>query len=241
MHGQNRMLLLASYIFYGWWDIRSLIWSCCRLAWISVRADPGAGRNPARDRFRVSVFLILAALAFVTFRWDGFRAAGPLCRARRSSRQCSALGLPVVLPALDWSRLVSPDWLGWTVLGGTVGVVLVANLVYYPLSNLSEDRRRRVGLVLTVSCNLTFLGFFNISIFLLIADRLLASLGYSAESFHLHIVLPAGISFYTFHSLSYTIDVYKKRTEAVRSLEDYAFSSCFSRSWWPDPSSAPAT
>lgn len=228
MHGQNRMLLLASYIFYGWWDVRFLylvvlstgLDFCCGLIL-------GPGRIPAWDRLKVSVCLILAALAFVTFRWDAIRPTSTLVGSE-IQRQYSALNLPFVLQALDWSRLVSPDWLGWTVLSGTVGVVLLANLIYYPLSNLSEDRRRRVGLLLTISSNLCFLGFFKyFNFFIDSADRLLTALGYSAESFHLHIVLPAGISFYTFQSLSYTIDVYKRRTEAVRSLEDYALFVMF--------------
>ena len=71
MLAQNRMLLLASYIFYGWWDVRFLylvvlstgLDYCCGLLL-------GPGRIPLRDRLKVSACLVLAALCFVTLRWD---------------------------------------------------------------------------------------------------------------------------------------------------------------------------
>src|SRR5262249_44690447 len=111
---------------------------------------------------------------------------------------------------------------------GTIVAVLVANAIYFPLVRLPESARRHVGLLLTVASNLVFLGFFKyFNFFVDSADRLLVSLGSSAEAWHLHIILPAGISFYTFQSLSYTIDVYNRRTEAVRRLEDYALFVMF--------------
>jgi alginate O-acetyltransferase complex protein AlgI len=227
MRGQNRMLLLASYIFYGWGDVRFLylvvlstgLDFCCGLIL-------GPGKIPAGDRARVSILLILAALGFVTIRWDVWPPGQGTTSA--VAGLLSVVGLPPDFRLPDVSRIPSPGTLGWAVLGGTVAAVIVANLVYYPLANLPEDRRRRVGLLLTVASNLTFLGFFKyFNFFIDSADRLLAAVGSSAEALHLHIVLPAGISFYTFQSLSYTIDVYKRRTEAVRSLEDYALFVMF--------------
>ena len=118
--------------------------------------------------------------------------------------------------------------MGWMVLAGTIVAVGLANLIYYPLSNLTETRRRHVGLILTIAANLSFLGFFKyFNFFVDSANHVLSRLGLPAGMFHLHIVLPAGISFYTFQSLSYTIDVYKQRTKAVRSLEDYALFVMF--------------
>ncbi len=228
---QNRMLLLASYIFYGWWDIRFLylvvlstgLDYCCGLIL-------GPGKVPLADRVKVSTCLIAAAIAFVVPRWDAIRLVPVENSAATEAATAGLRGLATPFGRLDVDvpRLLSPDWMGYAVLGGTLAAVLLANLVYHPLSRLSGAHRRRVGLLLTVAANLVFLGFFKyFNFFIDSADRLLVALGSSASAWHLHILLPAGISFYTFQSLSYTIDVYKGRTEAIRRLEDYALFVMF--------------
>jgi hypothetical protein len=61
-----------------------------------------------------------------------------------------------------------------------------------------------------------------------VGHRLLHLLGLKVEPMRLGIVLPIGISFYTFQSLSYTIDVYRGRLATRKSFLDYAlFVSCF--------------
>lgn len=225
VRSQNRMLLLASYVFYGWWDVRFLylvvlstgLDFCCGLIL-------GPGRIPGRDRVAVSAALVLAAAVFVVPKWDaiGFAISSD------SGAGTWHVPTPAGTLAADLGRLTTPDQLGWTVLAGTFVAVLLANLVYYPLASLSESRRRRVGLFLTVGSNLLFLGFFKyFNFFIDSADALLSAHGTSAEAWHLHIILPAGISFYTFQSLSYTLDVYKGKVEAVRRLEDYALFVMF--------------
>ena len=81
--------------------------------------------------------------------------------------------------------------------------MLVANLVYFPLVRLPDSQRRRAGLLLTVVSNLLFLGSFKyFNFFIDRADRLLAGFGLSSWDWRFHIILPVGISFYTFQSLS---------------------------------------
>jgi D-alanyl-lipoteichoic acid acyltransferase DltB (MBOAT superfamily) len=226
---QNRMLLLSSYIFYGWWDVRFLylvvlstgLDYCCGLIL-------GPGRIPRSDRLAVSACLLLAAVAFVVPHWDAIRLASPMSPGAAAAPGIWQAATPFGALEVDAGRLLTPDRLGWGVLFGTIVAVLVANAIYFPLVRLPESARRHVGLLLTVASNLVFLGFFKyFNFFVDSADRLLASLGSSAEAWHLHIILPAGISFYTFQSLSYTIDVYNRRTEAVRRLEDYALFVMF--------------
>ncbi|AMV38289.1 MBOAT family O-acyltransferase [Planctomyces sp. SH-PL62] len=225
LRGQNRMLLAASYLFYGWWDIRFLyllvlstaLDYCCGLLL-------GPGRIPGRDRLKVSVLTILASLLFVTLDWKAVRWVDPA--AFRSPGEPAAGSWGTI--AVDWGRLVSPDWLGVSVLVGTVAAVFAANLLYYPLTNMQADRRRRVGVWLTVGANLTLLGFFKyFNFFIDSFARMLEPMGVPVESLHLHVILPAGISFYTFQSMSYTLDVYRGKVEAVRSLEDYALFVTF--------------
>jgi D-alanyl-lipoteichoic acid acyltransferase DltB (MBOAT superfamily) len=56
---------------------------------------------------------------------------------------------------------------------------------------------------------------------------LAGSLGLNTANLHLNIVLPVGISFYTFKTLSYTIDVYRRKLEPTRALADYALFVAF--------------
>lgn len=60
------------------------------------------------------------------------------------------------------------------------------------------------------------------------ACYLLMRAGLNAHALHLNIVLPVGISFYTFHMISYVVDVYHRKLHACRSYVDYAlFVTCF--------------
>src|SRR5262245_24085109 len=62
----------------------------------------------------------------------------------------------------------------------------------------------------SVAVNLLFLGFFKyFNFFVDSADALLALLGLPSFQAHLQVVLPVGISFYTFQSMSYIVDVYR--------------------------------
>jgi alginate O-acetyltransferase complex protein AlgI len=87
----------------------------------------------------------------------------------------------------------------------------------------SEDQRTRRNLLLvSLITNLGLLAFFKYAGFLeqnlLYAFRLF---GYKPNWADLHIILPVGISFYTFHTLSYTIDVYRREIPTTRSLRDF--------------------
>ncbi|MBA2355238.1 MAG: MBOAT family protein [Acidobacteria bacterium] len=83
--------------------------------------------------------------------------------------------------------------------------------------------RRRRWLVLSLGSNLAALGFFKYyNFFAGNVQQALASVGLATPLPILNILLPVGISFYTFQSLSYTIDVYRGRLPASRSLRDFA-------------------
>jgi D-alanyl-lipoteichoic acid acyltransferase DltB (MBOAT superfamily) len=80
----------------------------------------------------------------------------------------------------------------------------------------------------SVVANLTILGFFKYcNFFVDSADHLLKSLGYDGLTWTLRIILPVGISFYTFQSMSYTIDVYRGELRASRSLAEFALYVAF--------------
>lgn len=87
---------------------------------------------------------------------------------------------------------------------------------------------RRGWLALSLSVNLGLLGFFKYSAFLVTTFAgALGAIGLRYSPPELDIVLPIGISFYTFQTLSYTLDVYRRKLEPWGSLVDYALYVTF--------------
>lgn len=88
--------------------------------------------------------------------------------------------------------------------------------------------KRKFWFWLSVGVNLGFLGFFKYYNFFAesFADAL-AQIGMKTNPWVLNIILPVGISFYTFHGLSYVIDIYKKRIPAEKNWIDYALFVSF--------------
>ena len=91
---------------------------------------------------------------------------------------------------------------------------------------LGRDHRiwvRRALLLLSLGVNLGVLFFFKY--FHFFADnavQLLHAIGFSPDPITLKILLPVGISFYTFRSLTYTVDIYRRQANPTRNLLDYA-------------------
>jgi len=87
----------------------------------------------------------------------------------------------------------------------------------------TNKSRKKFWFWLSVGINLGFLGIFKYYNFF--ADSfasLLSSFGFQANFWTLQIILPVGISFYTFHGLSYVIDIYKNRIEPERNVVEYS-------------------
>ena len=85
----------------------------------------------------------------------------------------------------------------------------------------AEGPARKRWMVSAVVFNLTLLGFFKYcNFFIENANALLGPFGVALPA--LNILLPAGISFYTFKTMSYTIDVYRRDLSPCRSWLDYA-------------------
>src|SRR3954463_2937448 len=107
-------------------------------------------------------------------------------------------------------------------------LILTSTVVDYYLGIFLETatgRRRKLLLVVSLVVNLGILGFFKYYDFF--AGSLATLLRISPSSVVLQIVLPIGVSFYTFASLSYTFDVYWGKMKAVRSPIDYALFIAF--------------
>jgi alginate O-acetyltransferase complex protein AlgI len=97
------------------------------------------------------------------------------------------------------------------------------------LERAQHPRQRRAILAASCTVSLGLLGYFKYAgFFAENALRLAETLGVRMTPFELKVVLPVGISFYTFQTLSYVIDVYRRKLPATRSLVDYmAYVSFF--------------
>lgn len=91
------------------------------------------------------------------------------------------------------------------------------------IEQASSQVKSKIWLTASIGINLGFLGFFKYyNFFITEMTVALESAGITINPWTLKIILPVGISFYTFHGLSYIIDVYKKRIIAERNFVDYA-------------------
>jgi alginate O-acetyltransferase complex protein AlgI len=145
----------------------------------------------------------------------------------------AALAVHAILPRSlrNLFLLAGSLWFyGWGELGYIV--VLLGSITFnffcgLLLERLRAPRARGWGITLAVVGNLSLLGWFKY------ANFLVANLNVLLEHLHLgkvplpHAHLPLGISFFTFHALSYVIDVYRKEVRALRSPIDFALYIAF--------------
>ncbi|RPJ56933.1 MAG: MBOAT family protein [Acidobacteria bacterium] len=96
------------------------------------------------------------------------------------------------------------------------------------IDRTSIPHRRKLYLLASISANLGILGFFKyFNFFIDNAARLLESAGLNPDLPVLYVILPVGISFYTFQAMSYTIDVYRGELKPTNSLLNYLLYVCY--------------
>src|SRR5688572_20763036 len=116
----------------------------------------------------------------------------------------------------------------WYFVGLIVGSTLVDYLVALGISSTTSRPWRNAALGVSLVGNLGMLGYFKYSGFLLeVAADLARAVEVDVAVPVLRVALPIGISFYTFQSLSYTIDVWRGRIAAERSLLRFAVYVAF--------------
>jgi D-alanyl-lipoteichoic acid acyltransferase DltB (MBOAT superfamily) len=209
--GQNRLLLVASYFFYGFWDYRFLFLILLATVIDFIGGLGVAGVRLARSRLLKLGLLLILSQALLYSGID----YGLLTKAIWEGD--GAAWRHVVSKLSDWKMLV------------TAGLFLGYGTALPHLYNLPEQRRRRTFLAISLVSNLAILGFFKYYGFF--ADsliRLIQFLGWPNPGWTvLHLILPAGISFYTFQAMSYTIDIYRRQTTPTDHFGDFALFVCF--------------
>jgi alginate O-acetyltransferase complex protein AlgI len=96
------------------------------------------------------------------------------------------------------------------------------------LGRFTTPRARKALITLSIVANLGILGFFKyFNFFVHSTTELLGLIGVSVSQPTLNIILPVGVSFFTFQSMSYTIDVYRKVLAPTRKFLDFALYVAF--------------
>lgn len=116
----------------------------------------------------------------------------------------------------------------WRFLSLLLVSTVVDFVVARGIAAASGPRQRRSLLIVSVCTNLGILGFFKYFNFFVDSFReMVGIIGFQLETGLLEVVLPVGISFYTFQTMSYTIDVYRGTARPERSLLNFALYVAF--------------
>lgn len=120
-------------------------------------------------------------------------------------------------------------WWDWRFLSLIIFSTLVDYTVGLRLKNQENLVKRKTLLLTSILINLCFLGFFKyFNFFQENFIEAFSFFGYQLKGYSLNIILPVGISFYTFQTLSYTIDVYRRKLEPTSDFIAFsAFVSFF--------------
>ena len=120
-------------------------------------------------------------------------------------------------------------WWDWRFLS----LILLSSCVDFVIGKLLSTRIsvhwRKWLLIISLVTNIGILGIFKyFNFFIQSFETLLEMIGFQANISTLKLILPVGISFYTFQTLSYTIDVYRGKTNATKDpVSFFAFVSFF--------------
>lgn len=117
------------------------------------------------------------------------------------------------------------SWWSWKFLFLFIGTSLVDFYAARKIEQHEDVKKRKLYLSFSLSGNLLVLGFFKYYNFFVTEFANL--FGMNPGNLTLNIILPLGISFYTFQAMAYTIDVYRKTTKAETNLLTYLLYSSF--------------
>ena len=132
---------------------------------------------------------------------------------------------------LPWLLFASYFFYAWINPLYVVLILYVTIIDYTAAARMEKSNRRKLWLAVSVVNNIVLLGFFKYADFIIDnLNVLLSSLNIPYEIFSPGILLPIGISFYVFQSMSYTIDFYRGSIPREKSFIRYAvFVSFFPR------------
>ncbi|QDT60895.1 Peptidoglycan O-acetyltransferase [Stieleria bergensis] len=211
---QNWLLIFTSYTFYATWDHRFLF-----LLILSTGIDFACGLGLAGVPLRRGKLLTLSVAGVVASLF----LCGPwnwpaLVQSAIPETLISASGVSVQSGFLHQDA-------DWNVAILAAATVLVAACL---LAIGTLVRSRRYFLCVSVVGNLSILGFFKyFDFFIETISESLHAIGFDIGASTLGLIVPVGISFYTFQTLSYSIDIYRRQLAPTGSLLDFAVFVAF--------------
>ncbi len=127
----------------------------------------------------------------------------------------------------NWLLLVASYYFyaawDWRFLGLLIASTLVSFYAARFIGGRERRSHRRAALLASLAVNLGMLGFFKyFNFFAENLHALFAAFGFRLDVVTLRVLLPIGISFYTFIAIGYVVDVYRRHIEPERSLRDFA-------------------
>uniref|UniRef100_UPI00359450F7 MBOAT family O-acyltransferase n=1 Tax=Aquiflexum sp. TaxID=1872584 RepID=UPI00359450F7 len=120
-------------------------------------------------------------------------------------------------------------WWDWRFLGLIAFSSLVDYICGLKIGDAEDTFKRKVYLGISLGVNLGLLGFFKyFNFFIESATDLINTAGFQANPYSLQLILPVGISFYTFQTMSYTIDIYRRQMMPTKdAVAFFAYVSFF--------------
>lgn len=116
----------------------------------------------------------------------------------------------------------------WRFIGLIVFITAINFVCGRQLDRENTDKGKKIWLFISIAASLGMLAYFKYANFFIESFiTLLGSMGMNVSSPVINIILPVGISFYTFQSISYTLDIYRGRTKAISSFRDFALFVAF--------------
>jgi len=156
-----------------------------------------------------SIFFFVTLLPFLAFYFAG------------KNRRSATKKVGILLYSYFFYGMWNPSFLLLIILSTITDYLAAWGIVTHP-------RRKKSFLIASLVTNLGILGFFKyFNFFIDTVELFLQSIGIIWSPPLLNIILPIGISFYTFQTLSYTIDVYRGHISAERNLLDIAVFVAF--------------
>ncbi len=143
-------------------------------------------------------------------------------------------GLYRVLPhrAQNWMLVAASYYFyaawNWRFLGLLIGSTVVDYSMARYIGRTADGPRRRLALIVSLVYNLGVLGFFKyFNFFARSFARGFDLVGWHLDPVTLHVILPIGISFYTFMTISYVVDVYRREIQPTANFIYFALSVCY--------------
>ena len=220
LRGRARFWLIlgASFVFYGAWDLRfiALILAAASIDFLCTSA---LDNRPQPWWIALTLSLLPAGWLLLAMMLTTLRTIMASAGAGSKLLTNMPTDMPTSMPTLLPTKLA---------LIATVAGLLFTICYAICIRQTDPLIRRRWLLLLAIAGNLAILATFKYANFFL--DNLQASLrllGVSASWSSLEIILPVGVSFHTFQSIAYAVDVYRRKLPAERSYGRIVLMICF--------------